>query len=277
MNHQHPNQSVLRRFGVATALGALLGAGGLFTLLGAGSPVNALGYHQGDGQPQPPTPPIDQIDDLFPDDDPILDLPTFSIPTDDDGPIFEGPNITIPVVPDDDGPIFDGPFVTIPVIPIGPGDTSPPDDTAPPAEQPPAEQPPGEQPPVEQPEGPTTPPAEDAPTTPEGVAPFVRITSAAIDCAGMVHVTYETGATPGLAPENEHVVMFSPASNPAAVTSQRLFQRPVNGVFTVDLQSPAPEAYRVFVVADFEPANVDGVVLVDEADAAAPVDCAPAG
>ena len=32
----------------------------------------------------------------------------------------------------------------------------------------------------------------------------------------------------------------------------------------------------MFVVADFEPANLDGVVLVDEADAAAPVDC-PAG
>ena len=93
----------------------------------------------------------------------------------------------------------------------------------------------------------------------------------------MVHVTYETGATPALAPENEHVVMFSPASNPAAVTSQRLFQRPVNGTFTVDLQSPAPEAYRVFVVADFEPANLDGVVLVDEADAPAPVDCPAAG
>ena len=61
--------------------------------------------------------------------------------------------------------------------------------------------------------------------------------------------------------------MFSPASNPAAVTSQRLLQRPVNGTFTVDLQSPAAEAYRVFVVADFEPANLDGVVLVDEADA----------
>ncbi len=33
-------------------------------------------------------------------------------------------------------------------------------------------------------------------------------------------------------------------------------------------------------VADFEPANVDGVVLVDEADAPAPVDCpvpTPAG
>ena len=46
------------------------------------------------------------------------------------------------------------------------------------------------------------------------------------------------------------------------------------------VQSPAAEAYRVFVVADFEPANVEGVVLVDEADAPAPVDCpvpTPAG
>lgn len=246
MNHQHPNHSLLRRFGVATALGALLGAGGLFTLLGSAA------HAEGD---------IEPVD--------IDDMPEYE----GDGPIFDGPIVTIPIVPeDDDGPIFDGPFVTIPVIPIGPGDTSPPDDTAPPAEQPPAEQPP-----VEQPEGPTTPPVDDAPTTPDGVAPFVRITSAAIDCAGMVHVTYETGATPGLAPENEHVVMFSPASNPAAVTSQRLFQRPVNGVFTVDLQSAAPEAYRVFAVADFEPANLDGVVLVDEADAPAPIDCAPAG
>ena len=105
------------------------------------------------------------------------------------------------------------------------------------------------------------------------MAPFVEITSATVDCAGMVHVTYETGATPALAPENEHVVMFSPASNPAAVTSHRLFQRPVNGTFTVALQSPAAEAYRVFVVADFEPANLEGVVLVDESDAPAPVDC----
>jgi len=60
------------------------------------------------------------------------------------------------------------------------------------------------------------------------------------------------------------------------VTSHRLFQRPVNATFTVDVQSLAAEAHRVFVVADFEPSNVDGVILVDEADAAAPLDC-PAG
>jgi hypothetical protein len=80
-----------------------------------------------------------------------------------------------------------------------------------------------------------------------------------------------------LAPENEHVLMVSPASNPAAVASHRLLKRPVNGTFTVDLQSPAAEAYRVFVVADFEPANLDGVALVDEADTPAPTDCPAAG
>ena len=160
-------------------------------------------------------------------------------------------------MPGDDGPTFDGPILT---IPIGPDDTTPPENTTPPEDTaPPAETP------VDQPEGNATPPADEEPTGPSNVAPFVRITTATVDCAGMVHVTYDTGATPGLAPENERVVMFSPASNPAAVTSQRLFQRPVNGTFTVDLQSPAAEAYRIVVVADFEPANVDGVVLVDEA------------
>ena len=107
------------------------------------------------------------------------------------------------------------------------------------------------------------------------MAPFVHITAATVDCLGMVNVTYETGATPALAPENEHVVMFSPASNPAAVTSHRLLHRPVNGTFNVAMQAPTSEAYRVFVVSDFEPANLEGVVLVDEFDAQ--VDCpAPA-
>ena len=45
--NQHPNHSSLRRFGVATALGSLLGAGGLFTLLGAGSA-------QAEGDIEPP-------------------------------------------------------------------------------------------------------------------------------------------------------------------------------------------------------------------------------
>jgi hypothetical protein len=262
--HNDHTNSPLRRLGAVTAIGAVLCAGGLLALSGT---ANA-----GD-EPGPPN--LDSLEDLLTD-DPVLEGPIATIPNGPDGPVFDGPDITIPIVPEDDGPIFDGPIPSIPIgpdgpifdgpivtIPVVPGET-PPDDTAPPAEQPPAEQP----------DQPTSPPADEAPTGPESIAPFVHVTSATVDCAGMVHVTYETGATPALAPENEHVVMFSPASNPAAVTSQRLFQRPVNGVFTVDLQSPAAEAYRVFVVADFEPSNLEGVVLVDEADAAAPVDCA---
>jgi len=105
------------------------------------------------------------------------------------------------------------------------------------------------------------------------VTPFLEITSATVDCAAVLHVTYETGALPELAPDAEHVVMFSPASNPTAVMAQRLLGRPQNGVFTVHIQSPTAEQYRVIVTADFEPANLEGVLLVDEADAAAPIDC----
>ena len=55
-------------------------------------------------------------------------------------------------------------------------------------------------------------------------------------------------------------------------------ERAIRSIKTVDLQVPATEAYRVFVVADFEPANLEGVALVDEADAPAPTDCpTPAG
>jgi hypothetical protein len=248
--YQHRSNHSLRRFGVATSLGALLGAGGLFSLL------DGTAHAEGDIEPRDP----------FESEVVVVDTPLITLPDDSDDPVFDGPIVTVPIVPGDDGPTFDGPIVT---IPIAPDDTTPPEDTTPPAEPP-------VDPPIDQPEGNATPPADEAPTGPSNVAPFVRITSATVDCAGMVHVTYDTGATPGLAPENEHVVMISPASDPASVTSHRLFQRPVNATFTVDLQSPAAEAYRVFVVGDFEPANGDGVVLVDEADAAAPVDC-PAG
>jgi hypothetical protein len=251
--YQHRSNHSGRRFGVATALGALLGAGGLFSLL------EDAAHAEGDIEPRDP----------FESELVVVDPPLVTVPDGPDDPVFEGPIVTIPIGPGDGGPVFDGPIVT---IPIGPDDTTPPEDTTPPQDTTPVEQPPID-PPVDQPEGDATPP-DEAPTGPSTVPPFVRITSATVDCAGIIQVTYDTGASPGLAPENEHVVMVSPTSSPASVTSHRLFQRPVNGTFTVDLQSPAADAYRVFVVADFEPANIDGVVLVDEADAAAPVDCA---
>jgi len=118
---------------------------------------------------------------------------------------------------------------------------------------------------------PTT--APQTPATPTAVAPFVRVTAASVECDGSVRITYETGAAPELAPLADHVVMISPASNPAAVMSQRLIGREVDGTFELDLQAPAAEGYHVFVVADFEPASVDGVILVAEADAPAPTNC----
>ena len=45
-------------------------------------------------------------------------VPILTLPEGSDGPIYDGPILTIPVVPDDDGPIFDDPILT---IPIGPG------------------------------------------------------------------------------------------------------------------------------------------------------------
>jgi hypothetical protein len=136
--HHNPTNSNLRRFGVATALGALLGAGVLFTLGGTAS-----------AEYEPVPPDLDNLEDLLVDDlefnGPTLTIPV--VPEDDDGPIYDGPIVSIPNGPD--GPIFDGPIVTIPVVP---GDT-PPDDTTPP------EQPPADQPPADQPGQITTPPA----------------------------------------------------------------------------------------------------------------------
>ena len=116
----------------------------------------------------------------------LVDTPLITFPDDSEGPVFDGPILTVPIVPGDDGPTFDGPILT---IPIGPDDTTPPENTTPPEDTaPPAETP------VDQPEGNATPPADEEPTGPSNVAPFVRITSATVDCAGIVHVTYDTGA-----------------------------------------------------------------------------------
>jgi hypothetical protein len=279
MYHYHRStQSPMRRLGVVTFAGAVVCAGSLVTLLGLGGQVDALDATPAKFEPVGPDDLSDLTEPTLPE-VPTLDVPIATLPEGPDGPIFDGPIVTIPG--ESDGPIFDGPIVTIPQGPDGPIFDGPivtipitPDDNPPPSDPPPADIP--QQPGTTAPNGTeNTPPQQ--PTGPTQVAPYVEITSAAIDCAGMIHVTYDTGATPELAPENEHVLMFSPASNPAAVTSQRLLGRAVNGTFTVDLQAPAVEAYRVFVVADFEPADLDGVAPVDEADAPAPTDCPTAG
>jgi hypothetical protein len=265
--YQHPTtRTIVRRLGVAACVG------GLVTLLGVGATANALGSNPTEHgpldlqgvYPTEDTPPGDiEFLDPFEDDsdDPIYDGPLVTLP--EGGPIYDGP-IVGPLLPEDDGPIFDGPIG--PLLPESPQDTTPPVD--PPADPP-------TDPPAQTPQqAPADPPAQDAaPTDVVLLLPYVEITSATVDCNGMVQLSYETGANPQPAAENEHLVMISPASNPAAMSSHRLLQRPVNGTFNVAVQAPTVEAYRVFVVADFEPANLEGVALLDEADATVAAEC----
>ena len=297
MNH---TTTPIRRLGVAVTGIVALAAGGV-VVLGATASASALtdaGAHTPilTGEPGDPSPPPDlSLDDLLLSDDddddgpivptplplgddsdyqgPIVTIPLVPGDDDDDGPIYQGPITSIPLVPgdddDDDGPIYQGPLVSIPLLPQDdtPSD-DPPDTTLPSTELP-------DTPATTTPTAPDSTPT-DAPQPPNGpaqVAPFVRVTAASVECDGSVRITYETGAAPALAPLADHVVMISPASNPAAVMSQRLIGREVDGTFELDLQAPAAEGYHVFVVADFEPASVDGVILVDEADAPAPTNC----
>ena len=267
MNHsinEHPHS--LRRIRRLAAAGTVLTATGLVAILG----VAGAAYADDDDDDDDPWTPVN-LDD-------------FTVPTNTIGTI--PPGLSIPLPDDDDPPIYVSPSIPIFFDPSAPDDTTAPDDTpAPDDTAPPVDTAVPDTPAPTDPPAPTTTsaptPAPDPSPSPEtpasapagDVAPFLVITSATVDCAAVLHVTFETGALPELAPDSEHVVMFSPASNPTVVTAQRLIDRPQNGVFTLDIQSPLAEQYRVIVTADFEPANLEGVLLVDEADAAAPIDC----
>ena len=69
------------------------------------------------------------------------------------------------------------------------------------------------------------------------------------------------------------MIILSALTNPASVSARQLVEQHTNGTFGHDLQAPSVDSYRVVVVADFEPDNLDGVILVDEAEAVLPVDC----
>jgi hypothetical protein len=265
--HRHASHRIRR----LAAAGTLLTATGLVAMLGVAGAAFA-GDDDDDDEPWSPG----NLDDFTISTNTIGTIPpgmSIPLPDDDDPPIYVGPSIPIffdPSAPDDST----GPDDT-----LAPDDTTAPDDTAPPVDTAPDTPAPTDPPAPTTTSTPTAAPApspapETSDSAPAGdVAPFLVITSATVDCSAVLHVTFETGALPELAPDAEHVVMFSPASNPTVVTAQRLIQRPQNGVFTMDIQSPLAEQYRIIVTADFEPANLEGVLLVDEADAAAPTDC----
>ena len=134
----HPTTPI-RRLGLAVTGIVALVAGGV-VVLGAAASASALtdaGAHTPilTGEPGDPSPPPDlSLDDLLPSDDgsivptplplgddseyqgPIVTIPLVPGDDDDDGPIYQGPITSIPLVPgdddDDDGPIYQGPLVT---------------------------------------------------------------------------------------------------------------------------------------------------------------------
>lgn len=118
--------------------------------------------------------------------------------------------------------------------------------------------------------GETTAPGADSA---EAIAPRLEVLSARVGCDGVLRIEYETAAVPEPAPAVDHIVVVSPLSNLASFAVQEIADQATNGQFAIDLQATVPEPYRVFVIADFEPDNPDGVVLADEADAVVDIGC----
>jgi hypothetical protein len=119
---------------------------------------------------------------------------------------------------------------------------------------------------------PATEPADEAPGA-GTTEPRLEISAAASDCNGVVHVEYSTAALPEPAPAVDHLLVLTSLSDPAAVFAFQLIDQPVNGAFARDLAPPVPGGYRIVVVADFEPDNLAGILLVDEVEAAPASDC----
>jgi hypothetical protein len=268
MNTNLPEPSDRRNGRLSIVVGAALASGAIAVTLGIGGTVRA------DDPPitlppgvtvAPTNPPIATIPGGLPTTNP----PVITIPG--GLPTTNPPVITLP----GGLPTTSVPFVTLPpgvtlvptstVTPADPGNTDPtgtadPADPADPAGTEAAD--PGSS------EAGTPGSGPDA----EPVEPYLEITSAAVDCAGLVHVEYETGANPEPAETTEHMVMVSPVDDPATVVTQRLVEQATNGQFVLDIPTSAVPQ-RIVIVADFEPANPEGIILVDEANAVPADDC----
>lgn len=110
-------------------------------------------------------------------------------------------------------------------------------------------------------------------TSAEAVAPRLEVLSARVGCDGVLRIEFETAAVPAPAPTADHIIVVNPVLNPTSFAVQEIVDQVPNGQFSVDLQATVPEAYRVFVIANFDSDNPDGVALVDQGDAAVDIGC----
>ena len=117
-----------------------------------------------------------------------------------------------------------------------------------------------------------TDPSDTSPgALPEGYT--LDITASQINCDGTIHVEYATTATPEPPTAADHLVVFNPTSNPADFHVVETFGNAPNGSFTFEQLGSVDDTYRVFVIALFEPTNLEGLKLVDQADVLFAPDC----
>ncbi|MDQ3542916.1 MAG: hypothetical protein M3431_03485 [Actinomycetota bacterium] len=124
----------------------------------------------------------------------------------------------------------------------------------------------------------TNPSEETAPsdTSPGGPAAeyTLDITAAQINCDGTIHVEYATTATPEPPNAADHLVVFNPTSNPVDFHVVETVGNAPNGAFVFEQLGSIADTYRVFVIALFEPTNLDGPKLVDQTDVLLAPNCA---
>ena len=124
----------------------------------------------------------------------------------------------------------------------------------------------------------TNPSEETAPsdTSPGGPAAeyTLDITAAQINCDGTIHVEYATTATPEPPNAADHLVVFNPTSNPVDFHVVETVGNAPNGAFVFEQLGSIADTYRVFVIALFEPENLEGPKLVDQTDVLLAPNCA---
>lgn len=124
----------------------------------------------------------------------------------------------------------------------------------------------------------TNPSEETAPsdTSPGGPAAeyTLDITAAQVNCDGTIHVEYATTATPEPPTAADHLVVFNATSNPADFRVVETVGNAPNGAFVFEQLGSNTDTYRVFVIALFEPTNLEGPKLVDQTDVLLAPNCA---
>ena len=115
--------------------------------------------------------------------------------------------------------------------------------------------------------------ADDPATSTAAPVASVTITSAELNCAGTMHVAYDTTATPQPATDANHLIVVNPDDDQTHDVIETTGNA-ANASYSYDHDGADPgRAHRVFVVAMFDPSNPDGPIAIDQAEVQPATDC----